>query len=165
VRESVFMALEPFTGMCVVDLFAGTGALGIEALSRGAATVDFAEHDRSALAALKSNLATLGIEDRATIWTVDLERDLKRLKLPLAAADLVLLDPPYGSDAGARVLEGVAEPGILAPGTRVVVEHHLKDEPPEALGVLSLERRRRYGETVVSFYRAAEAGPGTEEIS
>lgn len=159
------MALEPLDGKRVVDLFAGSGALGIEALSRGAATVDFVERDRSALTALRANLASLGLDDQTTIWSLDLARDLKRLERPLGTADLVLLDPPYGSEVGVQVLEQLGHPHRVASGARVVVEHHLKDEPPETLGVLTLERRRRYGETVVSFYRAAPAGPETQEAS
>jgi 16S rRNA G966 N2-methylase RsmD len=112
---------------------------------------------------LKANLSSLGLEDRATVWPLDLERDLKRLERPFAQAGLVLLDPPYGSDLALTVLDRLGS--RVAAGTRVVVEHHLKNEPPEVFGGLVLERRRRYGETVVSFYRAAPAGPQAEETS
>jgi 16S rRNA (guanine966-N2)-methyltransferase len=153
VREALFMALEPLEGLKVVDLFAGSGALGIEALSRGAARADFAEHDPRSLAVLKENLATLGLEERSRVWRLSLPRGLARLAAPLGEADLVLLDPPYGGGRALSVLERLSEPGVLRPGTRLVVEHHARDPLPAACGRLARERERRYGQTVVSTYR------------
>src|SRR5262249_11233262 len=98
VREALFMALEPLAGLRVVDLYAGSGALGIEALSRGASRVDFVEHDPRALEVLRDNLRTLELEAEARVWRLVLPRGLARLAEPLAAADLVLLDPPYGGE-------------------------------------------------------------------
>src|SRR5262245_58864726 len=94
VREALFMTLEPLTGLQVVDLYAGSGALGIEALSRGARFVDFVESDRSARAALGDNLAALELSARARVWPLALPGGLTRLAGALAAADLVLADPP-----------------------------------------------------------------------
>jgi hypothetical protein len=82
VREALFMALEPLEGLRVVDLFAGSGALGIEALSRGAAHADFIEPDRAALAALRANLGSLGLEDRARVWPLRLPAGLRRIERP-----------------------------------------------------------------------------------
>jgi 16S rRNA (guanine966-N2)-methyltransferase len=153
VREALFMALEPLTGVRVVDLYAGSGALGIEALSRGADHVDFVESDRSARAALAENLGALAVGDRTRVWPLTLPQGLARLTAALAAADLVLADPPYGGGPARETLHALGMPGRLKAGARVVVEHHAKDELPERSGDLERQRSRRYGETMVTTYR------------
>jgi 16S rRNA (guanine966-N2)-methyltransferase len=158
------MSLEPFVGRVVVDLYAGSGALGIEALSRGALEAHFVERDRAALAILKRNLETLGLGDRATVWSFALPRGLARLDAVLARADLVLADPPYGGAEARAVLEALGEAGRLPDRARVGIEHHQKDVLPVNAGTLVRMRERRYGETVVSLYAMrAVAGPPEEE--
>ena len=147
------MALEPLGGACVVDLFAGSGALGIEALSRGAARADFVDSDRAARLALATNLEALGLGDRARIWPLGLPAGLGRIPKELGAADLVLIDPPYGGRIAAATLAALGAEGVLKPGARVVIEHHAKDALPDAAGVLRRVLERSYGETVVSTYR------------
>uniref|UniRef100_A0A832MKZ6 16S rRNA (Guanine(966)-N(2))-methyltransferase RsmD n=1 Tax=Eiseniibacteriota bacterium TaxID=2212470 RepID=A0A832MKZ6_UNCEI len=158
VREALFMALEPLAGLRVVDLFAGSGALGIEALSRGAAFADFVEPAREARRALAGNLADLGLAERARVWPLVLPRGLARLAEPLAAADLVLVDPPYGGGPARETLAALGAPGVLPAGACVVLEHHRRDGAPEASGRLVLERRRAYGETEISTYRVRGEG-------
>jgi len=158
VREALFMALEPLVDARVVDLFAGSGALGIEALSRGAAHADFVESDRAARAALEANLLGLGLGDRARIWALTLPAGLVRMSEELRAADLVLADPPYGGRIAAHTLAELGEEGVLKPGARVVVEHHAKDALPDAAGGLQRVRERSYGETRVSTYRLEGLG-------
>ena len=153
------MSLGDLSGRRVVDLFSGCGALGIEALSRGAGFVDFVDSDRNARVALERNLAALEAADRAKIWPLTLPRGLARLGEALGAADLVLADPPYGGRDARQVLEALGSPGVLKPGARVVVERHQKDELPGAVGTLVLERERRYGETVVNLYGAGTISP------
>ena len=155
VREALFMALEPLAGLSVVDLFAGTGALGIEALSRGALQAAFVESDRDARRILEANLESFGLLDRAAVWPLELPRGLKRIADVLAAADLVLLDPPYGGEQARATLAALGAAGALRAGTRVVAEHHHRDELPERAGSLRRARQRRYGETVVSTYEVA----------
>jgi 16S rRNA (guanine(966)-N(2))-methyltransferase RsmD len=152
VREALFMSLGELDSVRVVDLFAGSGALGIEALSRGALFVHFVDSDRNARDTLARNLATLGADDRSKIWPLTLPRGLARLEEELLAADLVLADPPYGGADACAVLAVLGRPGALRTGTRVVVERHQKDELPETAGALVLGRERRYGETVVNLY-------------
>ena len=147
------MALEPLADLRVVDLFAGSGALGIEALSRGAAFVDFVESDRRARAALGENLAALGLTGAGRVWPLTLPRGLARLAGALAGADLVLADPPYGGDPARDLVQALGAPGRLREGARVVLEHHAKDELPERCGDLARARERRYGETAVSTYQ------------
>ncbi len=153
----MFMALEPLEGLRVVDLFAGSGALGIEALSRRAAWVDFVESDRVARTALEENLELLGIAGRGRVWPLRLPRGLSRLAASLRHADLVLLDPPYGGGPARETLAGLGAPGALAEGSRVVVEHHRRDELPERCGALARARTRAYGETVITTYVARPA--------
>jgi 16S rRNA (guanine966-N2)-methyltransferase len=162
VREALFMSLGDLSGRRVVDLYAGSGALGIEALSRGAAFVDFVDAGRPAREALERNLASLGVAARAKIWGITLPGGLARLEAVLSAADLVLADPPYGGGEASALLGALGRPGRVREGARVVVERHQKDELPQAAGPLELERERRYGETVLNLYRvrtpASEAG-------
>jgi len=152
------MALEPLVSLRVVDLFAGSGALGIEALSRGAAFVDFVESGRPARAVLAGNLAALGLVDRGRVWPLTLPGGLSRLDAALAAADLVLADPPYGGGLARETLRALGLPGRMRAGARVVVEHHAKDELPERCGDLARARERRYGETAVSTYQVMRDG-------
>jgi len=146
------MTLEPLVDLRVVDLFAGSGALGIEALSRGATRVDFVEREPRARRALEENLAELGIAERARVWPLALPGGLERLADALARADLVLADPPYGGGPAREILRCLGRKGLLRPGVRVVLEHHAKDEIPGTSGCLSRTRVRRYGETTVSTY-------------
>jgi len=156
VREALFMALEPLTGLRVVDLFAGSGAMGIEALSRGAAQADFVDSDPRALATLRTNLETLDLVDQARVWRLVLPRGIGRIQAPLAAADLVVIDPPYGGERALGMIEALGDSDRLRPGARVVVEHALKDLLPERAGRLARERERRYGQTLVTTYRVGE---------
>lgn len=160
------MALEPLSGLRVVDLFAGSGALGIEALSRGAERADFVESDRTARRVLEENLVALQLQERTKIWPLHLPQGLKSLASAVAEADLILLDPPYGGGPARLTLETLVTM-TLKPGVRVVVEHHMRDGMPERCGGLSRDRERRYGETRVSTYRLqGEAGtPPTQEAT
>lgn len=157
------MMLEPLEGLRVVDLFAGSGSLGIEALSRGAAWADFVEAARPALAALVENLETLSLRDRSSVRALPLPGGLRRIAAALARADLVLMDPPYGGEAARAVLLSLGGRGMLRDGCRVVVERHAKDELPAEAGTLHRAAERRYGETVVTWYEARAGRPAAEE--
>jgi len=144
VREAVFNALESLDaieGARVLDAFAGSGALGIEALSRGAAEATFADTDAGARAVVAANVAHTGLEDRATVVGADGATALAR-----GPWDLVLLDPPYAFDGWSTLLAGVAE-GLSADGVAVLES----DREIEVEGVLRGIRVRRYGGTVVTF--------------
>jgi 16S rRNA (guanine966-N2)-methyltransferase len=119
VREALFMTSSP-SRTRVVDLFAGSGALGIEALSRGAARADFVDSDRAARAALEANLDALATRERARIWPLTLPAGLGRMRAALGAADLVLADPPYGGRIAVATLEALGAEGVLREGARVV---------------------------------------------
>lgn len=153
VREAIFNILGPLEGSDrVLDLFAGSGALGIEALSRGAARAMFIDSRKAALAAIHANLRDLGIEDRADVIAGD------AVALAARPTDvpwrLVFADPPYRSDLAARAVLAIPA-ACLAPDAVIVIEHDRRNAPPEALGSLLRTDHRRYGDTLVSFYTAS----------
>jgi 16S rRNA (guanine966-N2)-methyltransferase len=159
VREAVFNALgslDVVDGAIVVDLFAGSGALGIEALSRGAAKCTFVENDRRALVVLRGNIAGLGVEDRSHVVTVDLVREASqreqslRLRELVVGASLVLADPPYGFAGWAEIFSAAATAG---PGIVLVIETEARAaihrQVPDGWEAV---RQRDYGRTTVGFY-------------
>ena len=158
IKESLFNILRAVpAGARVLDLFAGSGALGIEALSRGAEEATFVEVDPEALRAIRENLAHTGFAGRARVV---------RARLPRAEAlaaggpyDLVFMDPPYDRGLVAPTLAWLAGSGLLAPGARLVVEHSAKEEIPSGLKNVRLLRQERFGETRISFleYEGCEA--------
>jgi 16S rRNA (guanine966-N2)-methyltransferase len=158
VREAVFSILGPGVGgLRVLDLFAGTGALGIEALSRGAAAAVFVEDHPESLKVLRRNLADLGLADRTTVWPLPVATALKKLAGQGEPFGLVFLDPPYGGGEAVMALTALAELPLLTPGARVVVEHSRRESLPEVCGALRRLSVRRYGDTQVAFYLMAEA--------
>ena len=154
-REAVFNVLAPrIAGARVLDLFAGTGAMGLEALSRGAQTVTFVDRD---VTAVRANVARLGFRERATIFRGDALRAPARLGEAGRQFDVIYADPPYGADLGGRTLAAVAAASLLAPGGILLVEHHHKVRVPEAAGPLVRRRDLRHGETMVTLYDGAPA--------
>jgi 16S rRNA (guanine966-N2)-methyltransferase len=143
-------------GARVLDLFAGAGGVGLEALSRGAAHATFVERDRRALAALRGNVATLGVPDRVRVMGEDVQRALERLGREGARFDVVFLDPPYESDLGEAALARVGVGGLTAPGAVVIAQHLTKHAPADVVGVLASFRTRRFGETTLTFFHGAD---------
>lgn len=162
VKQTLFAILEPdLRGAIVLDLFAGSGAAGIEALSRGAAHATFVDRDARAIAVINANLArtALAADARATVvrgdavsWLRDPGRTSGR------AIDLAVIDPPY-DDAGVLHAALVAVGPLMRPGGRVVAKHFWRDAPPARVGLLASERQRRFGETALTFYRRDESVP------
>lgn len=143
-------------GARVIDGFAGSGALGIEALSRGAAFAAFIESTPDGFIAIRSNLGKLEgrlERNRFRILNLEVERALKTLAASEAPFDLILLDPPYRTSEGKNALKVLSECAILAPAGVVMVEHHKIDELPDSAGPLKRFKQHRYGDTVLSFYR------------
>ena len=167
VREAVFAIHgEGVKGSVVLDLFAGTGAMAIESLSRGAAGAVFVESSPAALAALRSNLAALGAEG-ALCLPLDYREAVRRLSAKGRTFDLVFLDPPYGKGLVALSAALLSRAGILAPGAVVVAERATRD-PAEALPPEWRERAdRRYGDTRITLYDipgpGGQAPPGGKE--
>jgi 16S rRNA (guanine966-N2)-methyltransferase len=146
VREALFSILGPLEGATVLDLFAGSGALGIEALSRGASTATFVDRDRRAVEVIRANLASLGLGGAAV-----LHRDaLTHLRSAGGTHDLVFVDPPYSCAPRLGPPLSAALPGALSRDALIVTEsdqrHPLELELP-------LVRERRYGDTRIALYR------------
>jgi 16S rRNA (guanine(966)-N(2))-methyltransferase RsmD len=154
VRESVFAIVGPaIEGATVLDLFAGSGVLGIESISRGARAAVLVDIDPGIVEIIRTNVEKLGIARECDVRRGDALRLLERDALA-GRFDIVFVDPPYRSGIHARVLDLLGEPGRLPAGALVVVEHGAGDELPESRGGLALARRERYGSTAVSFYEA-----------
>jgi 16S rRNA (guanine966-N2)-methyltransferase len=159
VKQTLFAVLEPdLEDACVLDLFAGSGAAGIEALSRGAERATFVERDGGAARVLQENLRRAGVEDRARVVRRDAIAWLAGEAREDGPWDVVIVDPPYAeTDLLRRALEALAAPGRLAPDARVVVKHFWRDAQPATIGLLASERERRFGESALTFYRVAAA--------
>jgi 16S rRNA (guanine(966)-N(2))-methyltransferase RsmD len=162
VREALFgilVSAGEVAGARVLDLYAGTGALALEALSRGAATAVLVESGREAIAALRSNVAALGLEDRAQIVAGDVAQVVRRLARS-GPFDLVLADPPWAmvDDGDATVaISALVQAGGIGQDSRVVLEHSARTAPPEVDGLVRLDTRR-YGDTALTFYKPAILG-------
>ena len=155
VREAVFAILAgkiTLAGAHVLDLFAGSGALGLEALSRGAGHATFVDAAAPAAAAIRANLDTLGLADRASVLVGDAAA-LAARHAPAVPWQLVFLDPPYARAAELAERAVLALPRTsLAPDAVIVIEHDRRSAPPDSLGNLLRTDQRRYGDTLVSFY-------------
>jgi 16S rRNA (guanine966-N2)-methyltransferase len=152
-RETLFNVLAPLiVGSRFLDVFAGTGAIGIEALSRGAAEAVFVESHQPAAALIKQNLASLGIKSGVSVLALDAVRALDKLAgKPNARFDLAYIDPPY-SDAAqyAQVLEAVAKSPLFHPESRIAVEHRRSFELPVVAGLTTV-RRLEQGDAALTF--------------
>lgn len=165
-RETLFNVLgSSVAGSRFIDLFAGTGAIGIEALSRGGAEVVFVENHPPAAVLIRRNLQSLGIKSGATVLAMDALRGLEKLsnreEREPAGFDFIFLDPPYAAARDyARVLESLGSGSLLAPGGVVIAEHRCSFELPEEAGALLCYRVLKQGDAALSFYRRAAAAAG-----
>jgi 16S rRNA (guanine966-N2)-methyltransferase len=151
VREALFEVLgDAVKGARVLDLYAGTGALGIEALSRGAAWCDFVESDPKAQAVIRENLTRTALLDVSKLYPLAVARAIPRLQ---GAYDLVVADPPYEYDRAESELTQLVEAGLLAPDGVLAVEHSQRKPWPETVGGRAQLTSRRYGDTRVTLYR------------
>jgi 16S rRNA (guanine(966)-N(2))-methyltransferase RsmD len=152
VREAIFEIVVAHGGTLgkVLDLYSGTGAMGIEALSRGAKHCDFVEADAKSCEIIRENLSLTGLKERAKVFNLPVARALARLERPY---DLVVADPPYEYDRAETELRDAVERGLLAEDGVVVVEHSKRRPWPDELSGRSLLVSRRYGDTSVTIYR------------
>lgn len=153
IRESLFARLGDLEGADVLDLFAGTGALGIEALSRGAASLVSVERGRGAVAALRANVAALHLQSSTRVLVEDVAGAVRRLGREGERFDLVLADPPYASEEAQGALEALVEAEVLAAGGVVVLERGSRHPSPSVVGLALLDERR-YGDTVITRFTA-----------
>ncbi len=158
-RETLFNVLtagnpSALEGSVWLDLFAGTGAVGIEAISRGAKEVFFVEHSAAAAQTIRNNLQALGVSNGFNILQEDLPRAFWRMERQKVAADVVFIDPPYRmSDAYTNTLQSLADSSLIWAMTVVVAEHEKKFDPGEEFGALRRFRLLTQGSAALSFYR------------
>ena len=150
VREALFSTLAGrLAGAAVLDLFAGSGAIGIEALSRGAESCIFVEKNRTHAAVIEVNLAKTGLAGRARLLRLDVQKALELLTRERFQADLVFMDPPYLSPLIAPVLEQLERYNLLKKGGIATVEHSLRDQ--QWARRYPLKRQKKYGDTALTF--------------
>jgi len=161
IRQSLFDMLRPYvTGATFLDLYAGTGAVGLEALSRGAAKAVFVEKDGLCMKVIEKNIAQLGFAEKAKALKADVLSGLKWLEhfADYKGYDIVFMGPPYRTEENLplsysyETLRLLAEAGIANPGSVIVCQHHKKEDVPTPEG-LEHTRREKYGDTTVDFYR------------
>ncbi len=153
VKESLFNIVgNTLVDRRFLDIFSGTGNVGIEALSRGAAQCIFIEQNGAAVATIHKNLAKAGFENRAQVIKKDACRGIQYLSSAGEKVDFIFLDPPYDCGLGLAVLTTLAEINILLPGGFVVAESSKREEFPLHLQNLELWRREKYGDTLLWFY-------------
>jgi 16S rRNA (guanine966-N2)-methyltransferase len=150
VKEAIFNIVAPYIeGATVIDLFAGSGAIGIEALSRGAAHVTFVDREERGLAILRQNLDALGLKQRARVIRAEVAHWVEASPDEVGAADLIILDPPYGDAVLERTLLAIDRSAAKA---TVVAEYSRRQQLP-AMGRLQAGRERRYGDTMLAVLR------------
>ncbi len=166
-RAGLFDWLGPrIAGVRVLDLFAGTGALGIEALSRGASEAVFVERARGAVRVLNRNLDELGLRDRSRVVEADLSRGVRALAAKLGAFGLVLADPPYDGGAGEQLLHDAAFASVLEPDCIVVIERSARAKTESPPTRLRLRGSKSYGETAFDWWEcAAEPAVASEALA
>jgi 16S rRNA (guanine966-N2)-methyltransferase len=153
-REAIFNILSyNIVGTAVLDLYAGTGALGLEALSRGASRCIFIDKHKSATQVIARNIRACGFEGNTQFIRWNIEKNLTCLRGRNLAFDIVFMDPPYHSDLLAPTLRNLHDSGCLKIGSIVVIEHALEDNLPMLDEPYKCHDQRRYGKTLVSFLK------------
>jgi 16S rRNA (guanine966-N2)-methyltransferase len=151
VREALFSSLGArIRGASILDLFAGTGALGLESLSRGAASAVFVERHKAHLSVLSHNIAGCGFADRSRVVDRDSLTALKQLQRENLQFDVVFLDPPYASPLLDRALTFLSESSLLSENALMVAEHPATGPPGPHVGLV-IASQKRYGKTILSF--------------
>jgi 16S rRNA (guanine966-N2)-methyltransferase len=156
VRQALFDILgERIDGAAILDLFAGSGAIGLEALSRGARLAVLVEAHEPACRLIEKNLQRCGLSDQAVVWCNHVLQALPALKMQGQAFDVIFLDPPYRTSLLEEALQQLADGRLLTADGQVIAEHFFKRVLPERYGRLRRVRVARFGDVALSFYRAA----------
>jgi 16S rRNA (guanine(966)-N(2))-methyltransferase RsmD len=156
VREALFDIIrEKIEGAVFVDLYAGTGTVGLEALSRGAGKAIFVEPDELRFRTIRKNADKFGFREKALVVKGRAYEFLKKSSAEEEGFDIFFLDPPYHSEEISKVLPLIGEKGLLSESGIVIVEHFFKKEIPETAGKLKIDRRYRYGDTMLTLYKKA----------
>jgi 16S rRNA (guanine(966)-N(2))-methyltransferase RsmD len=164
VKEALFNILRrELSGAKVLDLFAGTGNVSIEALSRGAAAALLVDSSPESAKAIRENLRRLDLGNRTEIWTVPVLRAVKQLARRGETFDFIFLDPPYEQNCVGSTLKAIAEGDLLRPAGILVAEHSIREKLQGRYGSLVAYDQRKYGSTLLSFFRTQ--APNTNEGS
>jgi 16S rRNA (guanine(966)-N(2))-methyltransferase RsmD len=154
VKEALFNILPyDLSGLKTLDLFAGTGNMSMEALSRGAQEAVLVDLSAESGRAIRDNARRLGVTDRCRLLNIGVERALRQLERQGESFDLIFIDPPYGSDWVGRTLTLIARSSLLRASGVIVAEHSVRDPVGGRYGGLALHDRRRYGDTQLSFFK------------
>ncbi len=154
VREALFDIIRnEIDGASFVDLYAGTGTVGLEALSRGASRAIFVEPNDLRISTIKKNADEFGFREKALVVRSRAYEFLEKSSSKKKSFDIFFVDPPYHSEEIRRVLPLIGEKGLLNKSGVVIVEHFFKKEIPDTAGELKINRNYRYGDTMLTFYR------------
>ena len=152
-KESLFNILMPYISDArVLDLFSGSGSLGIESLSRGAKEAVFVDNSKNCRNIIIENLKKTRLEDRSTVIAMDVTKAIKLLSSRNAKFDIIFMDPPYNMNFIAKTIQNIVEFDIIAEEGILACEHHVDEQAPERMGNLLKVRTKEYGETIYSFY-------------
>lgn len=152
VRKALFDILGDVFGLTFLELFAGSGSVGLEALSMGAQEVVFVENMRQSSLALEENIKSLGCQDRVQVICQDVFRAIENIRQKGRKFDLIFADPPYYKGTAEKILQTLGECDILQKSGYIIIQHFKKDSVSEKAGNLALWRQERYGDSVISFY-------------
>jgi 16S rRNA (guanine966-N2)-methyltransferase len=162
VKESLFNILHSVEGSYFLDLFAGSGNVGLETLSRGARFSIFVERDVRLVEAIRKNLAQLGFSERAEVIAADAERGLGRLVQRKERFDIVFADPPYDEGLARETLQWLGKEDVLTENGIVVLQHSVREElEGSRVQALVMADQRRYGDTMLSFLHKKNQGKGS----
>lgn len=157
VKEAIFSMVGPyFDNEVVLDLFAGTGSLGIEALSRGCKKAVFVDRKRESIATIRNNLDSTGLAEAAECYQMTADRAIKWLQKQRMSFNLLFIDPPYRLKEMDELLLAMVQGGIVRSGATIVLEHDKEHEYPEQVQALSLTKQAVYGNTALSLYSMKE---------
>lgn len=157
VKESLFNIINPYIRESnILDLFAGTGSLGIECLSRGAKNCIFVDKSKESIGIVKSNIKKARVENESTILNIDFKDAVKRLSVQKQKFDVIFMDPPYYENMFIDCLKSIDELNLLKEDGLVVVEHDTNDVFDDNIGRLYKSREKKYGNTTITFYKLEE---------
>ena len=153
VKESVFSILQPYIeDTRVLDLFAGSGNLGLEALSRGSVSAIFVDESKICKAIIEENIKRTRMEDKAQILLIDVFKGITLLATQGKQFDMIFMDPPYSRNFVNKTLQLLEKNDIIVENGLVAVEHHEDEQPPDVIGTLTKMRSKSYGDTIFTFY-------------
>lgn len=157
VKESLFNIISPYIiDSNVLDLFAGTGSLGIECLSRGASYATFVDVSKESIKIVKSNIEKARVENESTILNMDFKSAIKRLRLQNKKFDIIFMDPPYYKNMFIDAISNIDSADLLSQDGIIVVEHDKQDKFEDKIGRLEKIRDKKYGNTTLTFYKLEE---------